>query len=115
MAQLGAGDVVLLTGRKHVLAVGEVGLVLRNPAFARALWNPEPDVCTWDNVYSLLALAPTRIPYEAVWALPGFHPGDNFMGLRLLDDTRAAAVLSGLEITTATAGTGFAVAAGQWP
>ncbi|RZT86751.1 hypothetical protein EV383_3649 [Pseudonocardia sediminis] len=109
MAQLGTGDVVLLTGRKQVLAVGEVGLVLRNPAFARALWNPAPDVCNWDNVYSLLALTQTRIPYERVWELPGFNPGDNFMGLRLLDDTKAAAVLSGLGITTATSGTGFAV------
>ena len=109
MAQLGTGDVVLLTGRKHVLAVGEVGLVLRSPAFARALWNPEPDVCSWDNVYSLLALARTRIPYQAVWALPGFNAGDNFMGLRLLDDARAAAVLSGLAISTTTSGTGFAV------
>ncbi|MBW0106514.1 hypothetical protein [Pseudonocardia sp. KRD291] len=111
MAQLGTGDVVLLTGRKHVLAVGEVGLVLRNPAFARALWDPEPGVCTWDNVYSLLALAHSRIPYETVWALPGFNPGDNFMGLRLLDDTRAATVLAGLGITTGTAGTRFAVGA----
>lgn len=110
MAQLGTGDVVLLTGRKHVLAVGEVGLVLRNPAFAAALWDQEPDVCSWDNVYSLLELTRTRIPYAAVWALPGFNPGDNFMGLRLLDDAKAAAVLSGLGITTATAGGGFAVA-----
>lgn len=112
MARLGTGDVVLLTGRKHVLAVGEIGLVLRNPGFAGALWDPDPDVCTWDNVYSLLALAGTRIPYGSVWALPGFNPGDNFMGLRLLDDAKATAVLSGLGITTATSGAGFGVAAG---
>ena len=111
IARLGTGDVVLLTGQKHVLAVGEVGLVFRNPAFATALWNPEPDVCTWDNVYSLLALSPTRIPYARVWALPGFNPGDNFMGLRLLDEAKGASVLSGLGITTGTAGTRFAVAA----
>lgn len=65
MDRLGAGDVVLLTGRKRVLAVGEVGLVFRNPAFARALWNPEPRTCAWDNVYRLLHLSRTEIPYDA--------------------------------------------------
>lgn len=110
MDRLGAGDVVLLTGRKQVLAVGEVGLVFRNPAFADALWDPEPGTCSWDNVYSLLHLARTGIPYEAVWALDGFRAGDNFMGLRLLDPGRAATVLDGLGITTATRGEGFAVA-----
>lgn len=111
MAQIGTGDVVLLTGRRKVLAVGEVGVVFRNPAFARAVWDPEPGTCVWDNVYSLLHLAHTEIPYEAVWALDGFNPGDNFMGLRLLDAAKAAAVLSGLGITTTTHGDGFAVAA----
>lgn len=110
MAQLGTGDVVLLTGRKRVLAVGEVGLVFRNPGFAGALWDPEPGRCAWDNVYSLLHLAHTEIPYEAVWALDGFRAGDNFMGLRLLDPGKGATVLSGLGITTATHGDEFAVA-----
>lgn len=109
MTLLGTGDVVLLTGRKQVLAVGEIGVVFRNPAFARALWDPEPGTCTWDNVYSLLNLARTAIPYERVWALDGFRAGDNFMGLRLLDPSKGATVLSGLRITTATAGDGFSV------
>ncbi len=109
MEKIGTGDVVLLTGRKHVLAVGEIGLVFRNPGFARALWDPEPGTCNWDNVYSLLHLAHTKIPYEAVWALPGFRAGDNFMGLRLLDPDKGATVLSGLGITTTTHDDGFAV------
>jgi hypothetical protein len=111
MARIGTGDVVLLTGRKRVLAVGEVGLAFRNPAVARALWAPDPGTCPWDNVYSLLHLAHTEIPYEAVWALDGFRAGDNFMGLRLLDPAKGATVLAGLGITTATHGDGFAVAA----
>jgi hypothetical protein len=45
-----------------------------------------------------------------VWALPGFNPGDNFMGLRFLDRQKGEAVLSGLRITTGTAGPGLAVA-----
>jgi len=88
-----AGDVVLLTGRKRVLAIGEVGHGLRNPDFARHLWRPDPGRCVWSNVYSLRAFWPTDIPYEEIWALPGFTAGDNFMGLRFLRPDRAAAVL----------------------
>ncbi|WP_243653855.1 hypothetical protein [Pseudonocardia endophytica] len=111
ISALSTGDVVLLTGRKNVLAIGEIGVVLRNPAFAAALWRPEPGTCPWDNVYSLLHLAHTKIPYEDVWALDGFSVGDNFMGLRLLDPAKAASVLAGLRITTTTHGDGFAVGA----
>jgi hypothetical protein len=110
MGRLETGDVVLLTGQKHVLAVGELGLPFRNPAFAEALWRPDPDACSWDNVYSLLDLRQVRIPYEAVWALPGFNPGDNFMGLRFLGPEKGDAVLAGLGITTGTAGPRLAVA-----
>ncbi|WP_053733715.1 hypothetical protein [Nocardia sp. NRRL S-836] len=88
------GDVVLLTGRKHVLAIGEVGHSFRNPALARRLWNPDPGKCVWSNVYSLRGYRPTHIPYEEVWALPGFTAGDNFMGLRFLDPAKTAAVLA---------------------
>ncbi len=108
---LSTGDVVLLTGLKHVLAVGEVGHVFRNPDFARMVWRPDPGACNWDNVYSLLGLIQLRIPYQAVWALPGFNPGDNFMGLRLLTPAKADAVLAGLGISTRTAGADLAVAA----
>ncbi|MGM1064721.1 hypothetical protein [Saccharothrix sp. Mg75] len=93
MATVAAGDVVLLTGRKRVLAVGEVGHAFHDPAFARRLWDPPPGKCLWVNVYSLRAYRTTEIPYEAVWALPGFTVGDNFMGLRFLDERRGAAVL----------------------
>ncbi|HEX6346913.1 hypothetical protein [Umezawaea sp.] len=89
-----AGDVVLLTGRKHVRAIGEVGYRFRDPAFARRLWNPDPGKCVWDNVYSLRGYWPALVPYEAIWALPGFTGGDNFMGLRFLDAERSAAVLA---------------------
>ena len=111
ISALGAGDVVLLTGRKKVLAIGEIGVVFRNPAFADALWDAEPGTCAWDNVYSLINLAPTAIPYETVWEIDGFNAGDNFMGLRLLGPEKAAAVLGGLGITTTTHGDGFAVGA----
>jgi hypothetical protein len=88
------GDVVLCTGRKHVQAAAEVGHGFRNPAFARRLWNPDPGKCLWSNVYSLRRYRRIELPYEEIWALPGFTPGDNFMGLRFLDDAKSAAVLT---------------------
>jgi hypothetical protein len=94
MATVAAGDVVLLTGQKHVLAIGEVGHSFRDPEFARRLWRPDPGKCVWSNVYSLRGYWPARIPYEEVWALPGFTAGDNFMGLRFLDREKSAAVLA---------------------
>jgi hypothetical protein len=85
MDTLAAGDVVLLTGRKHVRAVGTVGCCLRNDELARRLWDPDPARCLWRNVYSFRVYRPVAIPYERVWALPGFTVGDNFMGLRFLN------------------------------
>lgn len=87
------GDVVLFTGGKHVRATAEVGHGFRNPAFARRLWRPGPGKCLWSNVYSLRRYRSVELPYEAIWALPGFTPGDNFMGLRFLDEPKSAAVI----------------------
>lgn len=98
MDVLGRGDVVLLTGRKLVMAIGEIGCVLRNPELARRLWTPDPRRCLWSNVFSFQAFRVTDIPYERVWALPGFTVGDNFMGLRLLGPEKAETILTGLGI-----------------
>lgn len=87
------GDVVLFTGRKHVQATAEVGHGFRNPGFARRLWNPDPGKCLFSNVYSLRRYRRVEMPYEEIWALPGFNAGDNFMGLRFLDEAKSAAVL----------------------
>jgi hypothetical protein len=88
------GDVVLFTGRKHVQATAEVGHGFRNPTFARRLWNPEPGKCLFSNVYSLRRYRRIGLPYEEIWALPGFTAGDNFMGLRFLDEPKSAAVIA---------------------
>lgn len=87
------GDVVLFTGRKYVQATAEVGHGFRNPAFARRLWNPDPGKCLFSNVYSLRRYRRAGLPYEEIWALPGFTAGDNFMGLRFLDEIKSAAVI----------------------
>jgi hypothetical protein len=98
MDTLAAGDIVLLTGQKHVRAIGEVGCGFRNPEFARRLWTPDPARCLWSNVYSLRSYHAVWIPYEEIWALPQFTTGDNFMGLRFLNPDKGAAIRSALGI-----------------
>lgn len=102
MGTLREGDVVLFTGQKMVRGVGEVGVSFRSEAVADRLWPPDPDRGSYRNVYSLRAFEPTDIPYEEIWALPGFNPGDNFMGLRFLNPDLSAQVLEGLGISTLT-------------
>ncbi|ANN17127.1 hypothetical protein SD37_16740 [Amycolatopsis orientalis] len=99
MDTLDVGDFVLLTGRKHVLGIGTVGCRLRNDEFARRLWNPDPARCLWRNVYSFRVFRAVSIPYERVWALPGFTTGDNFMGLRFLSEEKSLTVVAGLGVT----------------
>ncbi|WP_218040898.1 DNA/RNA helicase domain-containing protein [Acrocarpospora macrocephala] len=102
MAKLRTGDIVLLTGKNHVRAVGEIGHSFRNASFADTLWSPHAKHGSWHNVYSLLNYEQTAIPYTEIWDLPGFTPGDNFMGLRLLDAEKSRNVLDGLGIETLT-------------
>jgi hypothetical protein len=106
MDTLAAGDVALLTGRKHVLAIGSVGCSLRNDELARRLWDPDPQRCLWRNVYTFRVFRPVSIPYPHVWALPGFTVGDNFMGLRFLDPEKSATVIDGLGVEALLAGDG---------
>jgi hypothetical protein len=103
MAALQTGDVVLFTGGRLVRAVGEVGFSFYSPAFADLLWRPDPDRGSYRNVYSLLSFQPTAIPYDEIWELEGFNPGDNFMGLRFLDDVKSATILNAFHIDTMTA------------
>jgi hypothetical protein len=102
MARLVTGDIILFTGGKLVRAVGEIGYSFRSDRFADTLWNPHPDRGSYRNVYSLLSFQPTAIPYEEIWDLPGFNTGDNFMGLRFVDDVKGTTLIEGLRIETAT-------------
>jgi hypothetical protein len=102
MERLVTGAVVLFTGLRHVRAVGEVGYSFRNKPFADRLWAPDPASGGWSNVYSLLSFELVSIPYDEVWRLPGFKQGDNFVGLRFLDEQKGRDVLDGLRIDTRT-------------
>jgi hypothetical protein len=103
MAALSVGDVILFTGQKVVRAVGEVGFSFRNAIFANTLWAPDPDRGSFHNVYSLLTFQKVQVPYEEIWALPSFNTGDNFMGLRFLDEEKGAEILDGLRIDSVVA------------
>jgi hypothetical protein len=102
MDRLATGDVVLFTGLRHIRAVGEVGYSFRNRPFADRLWAPDSDSGSWSNVYSLLTFELVSIPYDEVWRLPGFKEGDNFVGLRFLDEQKGRDILDGLRIETRT-------------
>lgn len=102
MARLRTGDVILFTGEKQVRAIGEVGYSFRSPRFADTLWAPHRERGSYRNVYSLLSFQLVKIPYEEVWELPGFNRGDNFMGLRFVDDLKGSTLIDGLRIETLT-------------
>lgn len=100
MDTLHEGDVVLFTGQKKVRAIGEIGVVFRDEAVGNALWDPDGDRGSYVNVYTLRSVQRVDIPYDEIWALPGFNAGDNFMGTRFLDDDKSQTILDGLRITT---------------
>lgn len=102
MDTLETGDVVLFTGKKHVQGVGEVGVSFRNREMADAMWPSHPDKGSYHNVYSLRGFQPVAIPYEEIWALPGFTHGDNFMGTRFVTDERVDVLMEGLGIHPTT-------------
>lgn len=99
-ARLHPGDVVLFTGQKLVRGIGEIGVMLKNPAFGDHLWSPHPDRGSYNNVYSLRGFIPAELPYEDIWQIPGFNEGDNFMGLRVLNDEKSANVMATLGLQT---------------
>lgn len=105
MSRLKHGDVVLFTGKNHVKAIGEVGAIFRNPDAGNAMWPPHKTHGPYLNVYSLISFQETEIPYTDLRKLtdpPNSKGGDNYMGARLYDNDRAARILDGLLIETAT-------------
>jgi hypothetical protein len=98
MERLSPGDIVLFTGKNHIRGIGEIGALFRNAPFANSMWTADPKKGSWHNVYSLLSFTSIQIPYQEIWALPGFNAGDNFMGLRILDSEKAITILDGLGI-----------------
>ncbi|MGW4370659.1 hypothetical protein ACWEKT_33960 [Nocardia takedensis] len=105
MKRMARGDVVLFTGDNHVVGIGEISVLFRNPAAGDVMWPPDPRNGSYVNVYALLNFQQTRIPYADLrphTEKPGSKGGDNYMGARLLEDEAATRVIDGLLITPST-------------
>ncbi|MGV9226294.1 hypothetical protein ACWDPF_26900 [Streptomyces albogriseolus] len=102
MAKVRTGDVALFTGKSKLLAVGEVGAVFANRAFADALWPPAPEGKSWRTVYSLRDFVPADLPYPVLAELIGYSRTYGFPGQLVLEGIRAQAVIERLGITTRT-------------
>ncbi|WP_344392142.1 hypothetical protein [Streptomyces vastus] len=101
-ADVTTGDVVLFTGQNRVRAIGEVGAIFRNRAFADRLWPPVPGGQSWHTVYSLLDLVSADIPYTELNASIGYKPTHKFPGQMVLRGDKARAVLEDFMITPGT-------------
>ena len=90
---------MLFTGAMQVRAVGQIGVILRDAAdFGDLLWDPEPKNGSWCNVYSVQGFQKVAIPYQTIWALPGFQAKPVFQGLWPLDSDRSQTILEALHI-----------------
>jgi hypothetical protein len=93
IAQLQRGDLVLLTGQRHVRGVGAIGAVVDNRTLAHALWGPHPRRCSFEVVYSLSGFRRVELPYALLQSALGTSDRDNFQALRLVrDEQRVDAV-----------------------
>ncbi len=70
MSRLKHGDVVLFTGKNHVKAIGEVGAIFRNADAGDAMRPPQETHGPYLNVYSLISLQETEIPYPICVSSP---------------------------------------------
>jgi hypothetical protein len=86
ISQLQRGDLVLLTGQRHIRGVGQIGVVLDNGDFAHALWGSHPRRCSFEIAYSLACFRRVAVPYAVLQSALGTSQRDNFQGLRLLRD-----------------------------
>ena len=103
MDELATGDVVLFTGNKQLMAMGEIGVLFRNAAAGNALWPPHPDNGAYQNVYSVNNFQITSIPYAELNKLTATAKSkglDNYMGARVLRGEAANRVIDGLNADT---------------
>ena len=86
ITQLRRGDLVVLTGQRHVRGVGEVGAVVHNLSFARALWAPRPKRCPFEIAYTLSWFRRVEVAYTMLQVALGTSDRDNFQAMRLIRD-----------------------------
>ena len=83
MARISIGDVVLLTGENKIKAVGEIGYLCRNEAFADKLWERDQNGDSFVHVYSVTNVRYVERPKVDLLSLPGFSLQDPLTGQRL--------------------------------
>lgn len=96
ITQLEQGDLVLLTGRRHVRGVGEVGTVVENPAFASTLWGERRGRCSFEVAYSLTWFRRVEVAYLVLQTALGTSHRDNFQATRLVRDRHRVDAVRGL-------------------
>jgi hypothetical protein len=96
ITQLRRGDLVLLTGQRHVRGVGEVGAVVHNHSFARTLWAPRPGRCAFEIAYTLSWFRRVEVAYAVLQTALGTSDRDNFQAMRLVRDRQRVDAVHGL-------------------
>jgi hypothetical protein len=86
ISQLRCGDLVLLTGQRHIRGVGRIGVVVDNAEFAHTVWGSHPRRCSFEIAYSLSFFRRIEVPYGVLQSALGTSERDNFQGLRLVRD-----------------------------
>jgi hypothetical protein len=100
MARIGIGDVVLLTGTNKIKAVGEIGYLCRNEAFADKLWERDEHGDSFVHVYTVANVRYVERPKEDLLSLPGFSSKDPLAGQRLVKAECVPDILRVFDIPT---------------
>lgn len=100
MARVSIGDVVLLTGANKIKAVGEIGYLCRNDAFADKLWERDQHGDSFVHVYTVANVRHVERPKEDLLSLPGFTLKDPLTGQRLVKSECVPDVLRVFDIPT---------------
>jgi len=100
MARLSIGDVVLLTGTNKIKAVGEIGYLCRNEAFADKLWERDQHGDSFVHVYTVVNVKHVERPKGDLLSLPGFSPKDPLTGQRLVKAESVPDILRVFDIPT---------------
>jgi hypothetical protein len=100
MARISTGDVVLLTGENKIKAVGEIGYLCRNEAFADKLWERDQHGDSFVHVYTVANVRHIECPKQDLLSLPGFSPRDPLTGQRLVKPECVPDILRVFDIRT---------------
>lgn len=96
--RLSVGDIVVFTRKKQLFASGTIAALFQNAALARRLWGEDEAGATWEFMYALRDVRSHEFTYDQLRAAIASRENDNFMGFRVVDESKAqgiAALLAG--------------------